>query len=191
MSAPDHEDGFHFSTLSGVRIDLRNIKASDMILSDIAIGLANQPRYNGQTRFPFSIGQHTVALWDYADLKRMNAAVKRELLLHDMPEFITGDIVTGVKRMLQPAYSYIDENVDATIRQAFKLDHPTTATHDAMRRLDWLIYVSEALILQGRTVTGTPVDPEMSRRVHAVLDKTPAQIAKMLIERCEIEGFDL
>jgi len=88
------------STKSGRRVALLNPSPSQIVIGDIAHGLAHQCRFNGQTSKFYSVAQHSVLV---------ASILPRELrlagLLHDASETYLGDVVQPLKELLPKALS--------------------------------------------------------------------------------------
>jgi len=82
------------STKSGRRVALLNPSPSQIVIGDIAHGLAHQCRFNGQTSKFYSVAQHSVLV---------ASILPRELrlagLLHDASETYLGDVVQPLKEL--------------------------------------------------------------------------------------------
>jgi hypothetical protein len=93
---------------------------------DIAHSLSNQCRCNGHTRVFFSVAQHSVevATLCYREANRRGLKGKDRAgaslagLLHDAPEYLTGDVISPVKRRLGEAYRELDREVSAPVFEA-------------------------------------------------------------------------
>ncbi|MEP2533538.1 hypothetical protein [Shimia sp.] len=95
---------------SGSRyIDVQAPKPEDMLLEEIAVGLARENRYGGNaTSVPWSVLQHSLLCHEYArDDGIDQGQVLLTLLLHDAPEYILRDILSPVKRHL-PDYKRLE-----------------------------------------------------------------------------------
>ena len=166
MNAPvmSPVEASHFATLSGACIDLNNIQPSLIHLNDILYGLIHTPRFNGQTSRPYSVAHHTLAMYEAFEAREpvdpIRPIVGRETLIHDVPEYITGDIVTGVKARFLDAYRQLETEIDQAVRVKFKIEPVPPKIAELVRArvkaLDFAAYVSEALILQCRRVA--PID---------------------------------
>ena len=69
------------STRSGRRLYLHNPNPSQILIDDIAHGLAHQCRFNGQTNQFYSVAQHSVMVSSILPLE-----LKLAGLLHDAAE---------------------------------------------------------------------------------------------------------
>ena len=122
------------STKSGRRVALLNPSPSQIVIGDIAHGLAHQCRFNGQTNKFYSVAQHSVLV---------ASILPRELrlagLLHDASEAYLGDVVQPLKDLL-PEYQAIEENFCKVLGMRFgvNLQH-----NDAIRHADLVVLATE------------------------------------------------
>ena len=122
------------STKSGRRVALLNPSPSQIVIGDIAHGLAHQCRFNGQTSKFYSVAQHSVLV---------ATILPRELrlagLLHDASEAYLGDVVQPLKDLL-PEYQAIEENFCKVLGMRFgvNLQH-----NDAIRHADLVVLATE------------------------------------------------
>ena len=122
------------STKSGRRVALLNPSPSQIVIGDIAHGLAHQCRFNGQTSKFYSVAQHSVLV---------ASILPRELrlagLLHDASEAYLGDVVQPLKDLL-PEYQAIEENFCKVlgVRFGVNLQH-----NDAIRHADLVVLATE------------------------------------------------
>jgi uncharacterized protein len=122
------------STRSGRRVALLNPSPSQIVIGDIAHGLAHQCRFNGQTSKFYSVAQHSVLV---------ASILPRELrlagLLHDASEAYLGDVVQPLKDLL-PEYQAIEENFCKVLGMRFgvNLQH-----NDAIRHADLVVLATE------------------------------------------------
>jgi 5'-deoxynucleotidase YfbR-like HD superfamily hydrolase len=98
--------------LSGRRLDLLDPSPLDVEIADIAHGLARVARWNGQTEGAhiFSVAQHTLlvdvvarARWPNLDRK-----ARLEILMHDAPEYVIGDMISPFKAVIGDAYKSVE-----------------------------------------------------------------------------------
>lgn len=106
----------------------------------IAHALALTNRYGGHTRFPVSVGMHTLLCVSLAQELGMHEDVQREVLHHDDTEAFLGDMQSPWKRRL-PDFVQLEAQLDAQLREHWKLPAETTA---ACKRIDLLALVIEA-----------------------------------------------
>ncbi len=82
-------------TFCGAIVDLMNPKSSDILIQDIAHGLAFNCRWNGATKSYFSIAEHCCMMYDRAPFW-----LKKTALFHDAEEAYWGDIIKPLKNIL-------------------------------------------------------------------------------------------
>ena len=111
--------------LSGRRLDLLDPSPLDVEIEDIAHGLARVARWNGQTEGAhiFSVAQHTLlvevvarARWPSIDRK-----ARLEIILHDAPEYVIGDMISPFKAVLGGDYKGVEKRLLAAIHIRFGL----------------------------------------------------------------------
>ena len=85
-------------TLSGRMIDLNDPDPASIDLDDVATALSRIVRFNGHTRFSYSVAQHCMLGSAYLHREGGVGAARRALLflLHDAHEAFVGDIATPV-----------------------------------------------------------------------------------------------
>jgi uncharacterized protein len=139
--------------LSGRRLDLLDPSPLDIEIGDIAHGLARVARWNGQTAGPhvFSVAQHSLlveAIGGALD-PRLGGPERLELLLHDAPEYVIGDIISPLKNAIGDAYRSVERRLLAAIRQRFGLEPPSPALSRLVKRADRIAAAIEATRLAG------------------------------------------
>ena len=139
--------------LSGRRLDLLDPSPLDIEIADIAHGLARVARWNGQTAGPhvFSVAQHALLVEAIgAALPGGDGrAARLELLLHDAPEYVIGDIISPLKGAIGDAYKSVERRLLAAIRRRFALDAPGPALARLVKRADRIAAFVEATRLAG------------------------------------------
>lgn len=102
-------------TLSGSHFDYLNPNPASICIKDIARALSHECRFAGHLPAFYSVAQHSVVV---SYLVPPEFAL--EALLHDAVEAYCKDIPAPLKRLL-PDYRAIENHIDQTIRQVFKL----------------------------------------------------------------------
>lgn len=97
-----------FPLRSGVYFDYLDPESCEFTIDDVAWGLSNICRFNGQTRF-YSVAQHSVHVSEVVDPECAFAA-----LLHDAAEFVLGDMVKPLKAMC-PDYCQLEKRIEPAI----------------------------------------------------------------------------
>jgi hypothetical protein len=116
-------------------------RPEDLDIENIAHGLSQTCRYNGQTRFHYSVAQHSVLVAAYVEPKNRLWAV-----LHDAPEACgINDIIRPVKARLH-GYDPIETAIMRAVCIRFNL--PLDMPED-VRRIDDAICTNEKAALFG------------------------------------------
>lgn len=126
------KDG-HMITRSGELIDLFNPNPSQIHIEDIAHGLSNICRWNGQTGEFFSVAQHTIL-----GTARCPDNRKAQWLLHDAEEAYFGDIIKPVKNLF-PELEEAADNMRQIIYRKFNIEYiyDDVIRHIDKAMLDW------------------------------------------------------
>jgi 5'-nucleotidase len=180
--------------LSGRRLDLLDPSPLDVEIADIAHGLARVARWNGQTEGAhiFSVAQHTLLVdivartrWPSLDRK-----ARLEILMHDAPEYVIGDMISPFKAVIGGAYKLVEARLLAAIHLRFGLPLKRSEAIERMiKTADRGAAYLEATHLAGfspaeaRRFFGTP--PVLSRAIERdYLTPWPAGTAeKRFLER--------
>ncbi len=151
--APDPAPRAWQRMLSGRRLDLLDPAPRDIEIADIAHGLARVARWNGQTRGPhvFSVAQHSLLV--EAVGRHIAPACTDpeglELLLHDAPEYVVGDIISPLKAAIGDAYRGVELRLLDAIRGRFGLTAPTASLARLVKQADRIAAHLEAVRLAG------------------------------------------
>lgn len=105
-------------TGSGLRFYLHDLDENVYTITDIAASLSKQCRYNGNSRYFYSVAQHSV-------LASLMAPPEfaLETLLHDASEAYIGDIVRPIKKAI-PGLSELEDQLHQSIFKSFNLTWP-------------------------------------------------------------------
>lgn len=123
-------------TYSGIEFDLANPRPEAVDLDDIAVGLSNTCRFNGQVRKFYSVAEHSVLV---ADILAATGYGSLSLagLLHDASEAYLGDLISPIKGLIEGTgdWDALTDNVDEAIGLAFginvaDLHHPYVKVAD-------------------------------------------------------------
>lgn len=92
------------TTFSGRLVDPLALRREDVVVDDVAHALAQINRFNGHTKFPISVAQHSVYVSRVAEAFRRSAGTAvgaREValagLIHDAAEAYLGDVTKWLK----------------------------------------------------------------------------------------------
>lgn len=139
--------------LSGRRLDLLNPSPRDIEIADIAHGLARVARWNGQTAGPhvFSVAQHALLVEAIGGhlAPGQGPAQRLELLLHDAPEYVIGDIISPFKAAIGDSYKAVERRLLTAIRLRFGLEPPAPDAVRLVKRADAVAAFLEATALAG------------------------------------------
>ena len=132
---------------SGVDIDITSPQTSDIHIKDIAHSLSMICRYNGTTRYHYSVAQHCVAVANVA--QKMGCPPEQVLyaLLHDATEAYICDIPRPLKTLLSD-YNKIEQTLNRVIMDKFGISGVDTTTVDI---IDYNIVYDEVLDVLDKT----------------------------------------
>ncbi len=97
---------------SGKVVDLMNLRPEDVNIEDIAWSLSQQCRFNGHTKFFYSVAEHSVLVAKRVETE--SPVIRLQALLHDAAEAYLGDIIQPVK-VLFPAIGILEEHIQKVI----------------------------------------------------------------------------
>ena len=176
--------------LSGRRLDLLDPSPLDIEIADIAHGLARVARWNGQTEGPhvFSVAQHSLLVETIGGhlATALGPNDRLELLLHDGPEYVVGDIISPLKAAIGDAYKGVERRLLIAIRQRFSLEPPSSALRSAVKRADRIAAYLEATRLAGFStaeadrVFGRPsgLPPALDHAIAGLIEPWPTRRAE-------------
>jgi 5'-deoxynucleotidase YfbR-like HD superfamily hydrolase len=122
--------------LSGRRLDLLDPSPLDVEVADIAHGLARVARWNGQTEGAhiFSVAQHTLLVDAVARARwpSLDRRTRLEILLHDAPEYVIGDMISPFKAVIGGAYKIVEARLLGAIHVRFGLPAKYTGEIERM-----------------------------------------------------------
>jgi len=143
--------------LSGRRLNLVDPSPLDIEIEDIALGLARNTRWNGQTSGPhgWSVAQHSDFVVEIVRrLKpRANARLLMAAKLHDASEYVTHDLITPLKSVVGDVFKEVEKRLMRAIFIRFGLASVvTSADYSLIKRADHIAAATEAVQLAGFTV---------------------------------------
>lgn len=118
-TAKDFKNRSWVITLSGKRFSILDPDPASVEISDIACSLARQARFNGHTRFFYSVGQHSVLGAEVAPTPE----IALQMLFHDATEAYIGDLVSPIKALL-PDFEAIEDGIQKAICQRLGIEYP-------------------------------------------------------------------
>ncbi len=152
----------YVSTYTGKQFFPLDSQQDQVDIEDIAHGLAYQCRFNGQTRYFYSVAQHSLIVAGLVP-KRLYLAA----LLHDAAEAYMGDMVKPLKQLF-PLFSSIETKVMATIAGRYGI---TDLENRAIKRADLI-----ALAMEKRDLMPNSTEPWTSLKG---ITPSPARITPL------------
>src|SRR4051794_18390687 len=111
---------FRIMLQSGLLFDLANPSASQVRIEDVAHGLAHTCRYAGQSKYFYSVAEHSVLVSHVISHSNLAA------LLHDAAEAFVGDMTRPLKQLL-PQYKIVEKRIEQVIFDRFGVEWPPPA----------------------------------------------------------------
>lgn len=109
---------------SGIKFYPLDPRAEEIEISDIALSLSRQSRYNGcfkeEVEF-YSVAEHSVYVSE--EVEKVDASLALEALMHDSPEAYLGDFIRPLKKQpeFEEAYARAEKRMELAIRDRFGL----------------------------------------------------------------------
>lgn len=141
-------------TPSGLYVNLLNPDPETITLEDIAHKLAQNNRYGGSFRWPYSVAQHAVFVSIRVERKRGSREDQLAALHHDDAEAFLGDIVRPMKPLMGANYERLTNRMDRAIAASLDLPVLDDTTRRRVKSADrYALYVEayEGMPSKGRT----------------------------------------
>lgn len=122
---------------SGRHFDLANPDVNEILVDDIAHGLAHTCRYAGQCDGFYSVAEHSVLVSQVIPHSKLAA------LFHDAAEAFIGDM-TGPLKCLLPEYKVIEKKIERAIFKCLGIEWPAPTT---IKSVDNSVMAAEQLVL--------------------------------------------
>jgi uncharacterized protein len=142
--------------LSGRRLNLIEPSPLDIEIEDIALGLARNTRWNGQTHGPhgWSVAQHSDLVVEI--VRRIKPRAGARLLmaakLHDASEYVTHDLITPLKAVVGDVFKEVEQRLTRAIYLRFGLTAVLAPADKALiKQADRIAAATEAVQLAGFT----------------------------------------
>lgn len=158
------------TTYSGITFDPLNVKLEQINIKDIAHALSNICRYNGHSKFFYSVGQHSILLTQYILQSKLEDKLNkaRFALTHDASEAFLCDIPDPIKQLPEfEFYRNTELKLQSLIYSKFNLnsDFP-----DDVKNLDIVIRCDEMNTLfnlenKYKNVLGIEIKPMQPKEV--------------------------
>lgn len=114
-------------TTNSTHVSLLEPDHNTIVLEEMAVSLARQPRYTGHSDMSISIAEHLLICGALAEVMGHNTdpAMMVAILTHDAHEAYTGDIATPVKRLInarsEGLLELIEHRLDLAINMSLGL----------------------------------------------------------------------
>jgi 5'-deoxynucleotidase YfbR-like HD superfamily hydrolase len=142
--------------LSGRRLNLLDPSPLDIEIEDIALGLARNTRWNGQTKgaHGWSVAQHSDFVVEI--VRRTKPRAQARLLmaakLHDASEYVTHDLITPLKAVVGDVFKEVEKRLTSAIFVRFGLPADLSeGDHAIIKKADQIAAATEAVQLAGFT----------------------------------------
>lgn len=110
-------------THGGNVLDIEHIDPNQIDLGDISRSLSLTYRFNGMTRRPISVAEHSLNVVDIMErtMGISNPGALLAGLMHDAHEFITGDLPSPMKAVVGDAWRNTETHVQRQVLKRFGL----------------------------------------------------------------------
>lgn len=123
------------SVYRGTQFSILNPDKKDINILDIAHSLSNICRFNGHSRFFYSVAQHCLAVREMIRKDDLGAMMEMYGLTHDVSEFVCADLQSTFKACIN-GYREIEENIERVFYEAFDLPVPTDEERVIIKEYD-------------------------------------------------------
>ncbi len=110
---------------------------------DIAHALAQINRFNGHTKRPYSVAEHSLVCMEIAQHLELPPVVQLACLMHDAHEAYTGDCTSPVKHAVGIAWGSFERTHASPLRRWFGLSTTFLAHRDVIRSIDLMALATE------------------------------------------------
>ena len=180
--------------LSGRRLNLVDPSPLDIEITDIALGLARNTRWNGQTTGPhgWSVAQHSDLVVEI--VRRLKPRAGARLLmaakLHDASEYVTHDLITPLKAVVGDVFKEVEQRLTSAIFVRFGLA-PVLAPADKalIKEADRVAAATEAVQLAGFTAAECRTVLNFKEKPLKDVKLVPLPVAEA--ERQFLDGFHI
>jgi len=149
-------------TISGQDIDLALPRPSAIRIRDIAHHLALLNRFCGATALPYSVCQHSTVVARITEQVSDDPLLALQGLLHDAPEYATGDITTPLQQALGDGlenFKMVENTLFTTIHLGLGVPVPSAEGWNTIKFADRKAFATEWRdLLTGQIPKGYP-DP--------------------------------
>lgn len=178
--------------LSGRRLNLVEPSPMDIEIEDIAIGLARNARWNGQTKgsHAWSVAQHSDLVVEIVrrEQPRAPARLLMAAKLHDASEYVTHDLITPLKAAVGEVFKEVETRLMRAIHIRFGLPPVLPSEFKTIiKRADRIAAATEAVQLAGFSERECKSYLKFKEKPAKSVRLTPVPVADA--ERKFLEGF--
>ena len=137
-------------TYTGKKFYPLNPRPEDVDIIDIAHSLSMQCRFNGHTRFFYSVAEHSAMVSKELAATGYNKLIQLYGLLHDAAEAYVCDLPRPIKRQIKE-YEPIEVRVQGVIWEGFNLPAPAETDRKILQYMDDRILGYEGVRLMRNT----------------------------------------
>lgn len=153
-SLNDHAPRTWQRMLSGRRLNLITPSPLDIEITDIALGLSRNTRWNGQTSgdHAWSVAQHSDLVVEILQNIKPNATPTDLMTakLHDAAEYVTHDLITPFKAVIGDVFKEVETRLEAAIYIHAGLPGiPSSSLKKLIKKADHIAAATEAVQLAG------------------------------------------
>lgn len=117
--------------------------ANTFELEDVAHALALQNRFNGHTKRPYSVAEHSLLVADIAAADGATVLQQLAALMHDAHEAYTGDVVSPVKWALGQPWQDFESGHAHLLRKRFGLLGAFASCRQQLHQWDLIALATE------------------------------------------------
>lgn len=112
-------------------------------IEEIAHALSMINRFNGHTRRPYSVAEHSLLVKDIAKCEGASPIAQMAALMHDAHEAFIGDVSSPVKWAVGDAWTCFEAQHEAALHRALGLRAAMVANRANLRRWDLIALATE------------------------------------------------
>lgn len=112
-------------------------------LADVAHALALQNRFNGHTKRPYSVAEHSLLVADIAAADGASVSQQLAALMHDAHEAYTGDVVSPVKWAVGAPWQDFEAGHAHLLRKRFGLLSAFASCRHSLHKWDLIALATE------------------------------------------------
>jgi hypothetical protein len=137
------------SLYRGTQFSIMEPDKKDVEIIDIAHALSNICRFNGHSKFFYSVAQHSLAVWEMVHNAELGTLMELHALLHDAQEYLVFDLQTPFKACIS-GYKEIEARIERTIYEAYDMPLPTEEERAIIKEYDRkALYVEAKNLMMG------------------------------------------